>query len=68
LADRLLDDAQAVALVSQLLGVKATIVIPVNAPALRLAATPDYGATVVLYDPATAVCEAISQELAQRHG
>ena len=60
--------AQAVALVSQLLGVKATIVMPINAPALKLAATRDYGATVVLYNPATAVREAISQELAQRHG
>ena len=60
--------AQAVALVSQLLGVKATIVMPNNAPALKLNATRDYGATVVLYDPATDVREAISQELAQRHG
>lgn len=60
--------AQAVALVSQLLGVKATIVMPVNAPALKLAATRAYGAAVVLYDPATAVREAISQELAQRDG
>ena len=60
--------AQAVALVSQLLGVKATIVMPSRAPALKLAATRAYGATVVLYDPATAVREAISQELAQRHG
>lgn len=60
--------AQAVALVSQMRGVKATIVMPVNAPALKLAATRAYGAAVVLYDPATAVREAISQELAQRHG
>lgn len=60
--------AQAVALVSQMRGVKATIVMPVNAPALKLAATRAYGAAVVLYDPATAVREAISQELAQRYG
>lgn len=60
--------AQAVALVSQMRGVKATIVMPVNAPALKLAATRAYGAAVVLYDPATAVREAISQELAQRNG
>lgn len=60
--------AQAVALVSQMRGVKATIVMPVNAPALKLAATRAYGAAVVLYDPATAVREAISQELAQRDG
>jgi threonine dehydratase len=60
--------AQAVALVSQLLGVKATIVMPNRAPALKLAATRDYGAAIVLYDPATAVREAISQELAEHHG
>ena len=60
--------AQAVALVSQLLGVKATIVMPANAPALKLKATRDYGAAIVLYDPATATREAISHDLAARHG
>ena len=42
--------AQAVALVSKLLGVKATIVMPRDAPASKLAATRGYGAEVVLYD------------------
>jgi threo-3-hydroxy-L-aspartate ammonia-lyase len=42
--------AQAVALVSKLLGVKATIVMPKDAPASKLAATRGYGAEVVLYD------------------
>lgn len=60
--------AQAVALVSQLLGVKATIVMPANAPALKLKATRDYGAAIVLYDPATATREVISHDLAERHG
>lgn len=60
--------AQAVALVSQLLGVKATIVMPANAPVLKLKATRDYGAAIVLYDPATATREAISHDLAERHG
>lgn len=60
--------AQAVALVSQILGIHATIVMPDNAPALKLAATRDYGAAVVLYDPATETREAISQRLAQEHG
>ena len=42
--------AQAVALVSKVLGLKATIVMPQDAPAAKLAATRGYGADVVLYD------------------
>jgi threonine dehydratase len=42
--------AQAVALVSKLLNLKATIVMPRDAPASKLAATRGYGAEVVLYD------------------
>jgi threonine dehydratase len=42
--------AQAVALVSKLLGLRATIVMPLDAPAAKLAATRGYGAEVVLYD------------------
>ena len=42
--------AQAVALVSRLLGVRATIVMPEDAPPAKLAATRGYGAEVVLYD------------------
>ena len=42
--------AQAVALVSKLLHLKATIVMPKDAPASKLAATRGYGAEVVLYD------------------
>jgi threonine dehydratase len=42
--------AQAVALVSKLLGLKATIVMPSDAPAAKLAATRGYGAEIVLYD------------------
>ncbi len=60
--------AQAVARVCQLLGIKAVIVMPNNAPALKLAATRAYGAEVVLYDPAQATREAISQTLAAAHG
>ncbi|MEM7537134.1 MAG: threo-3-hydroxy-L-aspartate ammonia-lyase [Chloroflexota bacterium] len=43
--------AQATALVSKLLGVQATIVMPNNAPATKRAATEGYGAKVVEYDP-----------------
>lgn len=42
--------AQGVALAANLLGVPATIVMPSDAPAAKLAATRGYGAEVVLYD------------------
>ncbi len=42
--------AQAVALAAQLHGCKATIVMPEDAPALKLVATRGYGAEVILYD------------------
>jgi threonine dehydratase len=43
--------AQAVALASRLLGAKATVVMPANAPAAKRGATEGYGARVVAYDP-----------------
>lgn len=42
--------AQAIALAASMLRVKATIVMPMDAPAAKLAATRGYGADVVLYD------------------
>jgi threonine dehydratase len=60
--------AQAVALVCQILGLQATIVMPQNAPQLKLDATRGYGAHVVLYDPATSKREDISRSLAAEHG
>jgi threonine dehydratase len=42
--------AQAVALAARELGVRATIVMPLDAPASKVAATRGYGARVVLYD------------------
>ena len=42
--------AQAVALASRELGIRATIVMPLDAPASKVAATRGYGANVVLYD------------------
>ena len=42
--------AQAVALAAQLHGCQATIVMPEDAPALKLAATREYGAEVITYD------------------
>lgn len=60
--------AQALALVCRILGVKATIVMPEDAPAMKLAATRDYGAEVVVYDTAKDTREAISGRLAVEHG
>jgi threo-3-hydroxy-L-aspartate ammonia-lyase len=60
--------AQAVALVSKLLGVRSTIVMPVDAPATKLAATEGYGATVIRYNPAESDREALALQLAQEHG
>jgi len=42
--------AQAVALAARELGVRATIVMPKDAPALKVTATRGYGAEVILYD------------------
>lgn len=42
--------AQAIALAARELGIKATIVMPQDAPASKVAATRGYGANVVLYD------------------
>jgi len=42
--------AQAIALAARELGIKATIVMPQDAPASKVAATRGYGADVVLYD------------------
>lgn len=60
--------AQAVALAGQQLGIPATIVMPTDAPQVKLEATRGYGARVVLYDRATEKREDIADELARREG
>jgi threonine dehydratase len=60
--------AQAIALVSRLLNVRASIVMPDNAPASKRAATEGYGATVIAYDPAEADRKALAESLAAEHG
>jgi threonine dehydratase len=60
--------AQGVALSAKLLGIPATIVMPLDAPAAKIAATRGYGATVVTYDRYTEDREQIGRELAQQHG
>lgn len=60
--------AGAVALSSQMLGVSATIVMPADAPAAKLAATAGYGAAIVTYDRYTQDREAIAGELMRSQG
>jgi threonine dehydratase len=60
--------AQAVALSAKILGMPATIVMPQDAPAAKVAATRGYGATVVTYDRYTEDREQIGRELAEKHG
>ncbi|MGD0188180.1 MAG: threo-3-hydroxy-L-aspartate ammonia-lyase [Roseiarcus sp.] len=60
--------AQAIALSARLLGVKAVIVMPTDAPAIKLAATRGYGAEVVLYDRYAEDREAIGRRLAEERG
>ncbi|KVT44136.1 threo-3-hydroxy-L-aspartate ammonia-lyase [Burkholderia multivorans] len=60
--------AQAIALSARMLGIPATIVMPQDAPAAKIAATRGYGGTVVTYDRYTEDREQIGRELAQRDG
>ena len=60
--------AQAVALSAKLLGIPATIVMPHDAPAAKVAATRGYGAQVVIYDRYKEDREQIGRDLAARHG
>jgi threonine dehydratase len=60
--------AQAIALSAQLLGMPATIVMPHDTPAIKLAATRGYGAEVVIYDRFTEDREAIGRRLAGERG
>ena len=60
--------AQAIALSARLLGIPATIVMPQDAPAIKIEATRGYGAEVLLYDRYTEDREAISQQLSRERG
>lgn len=60
--------AQAIALSARLLGIPATIVMPEDAPASKVAATKGYGAQVVTYNRYTADREQIGRDLADKHG
>src|SRR6478735_2216963 len=54
---------QAVALVSRLLGIRATIVMPNDAPQAKVDATRAYGAEVILYDREAQSREDIAEEI-----
>ncbi|KQV79863.1 serine dehydratase [Massilia sp. Root351] len=60
--------AQAIALSARLLDIPATIVMPQDAPAAKVAATRGYGGKVVLYDRYTEDREAIGRRLAEEGG
>ncbi len=60
--------AQAVALAGRLLGVPAVIVMPADAPQVKIDATRDYGAEVVLYDRMRDQREQIAATLARERG
>jgi threonine dehydratase len=60
--------AQGVALAARELGIAATIVMPSDAPPLKVAATRGYGAEVVTYDRLTEDREAIAARLASERG
>jgi threonine dehydratase len=60
--------AQAVALAARLHGCRATIVMPHDAPALKLAATRGYGAEVVLYDRYKEDRSVIAKALVEERG
>ncbi|KHN92187.1 serine dehydratase [Pectobacterium actinidiae] len=60
--------AQAIALAAKLLGIPATIVMPHDAPAAKVAATRGYGGNVVEYNRYTEDREQIGRDLAKKHG
>jgi threo-3-hydroxy-L-aspartate ammonia-lyase len=60
--------AQAIALAARDLGIPAVIVMPLDAPAMKIAATGGYGAEVVTYDRYTEDREAIGRSIARERG
>jgi threo-3-hydroxy-L-aspartate ammonia-lyase len=60
--------ALAVAYAAALLKVPATVVIPANAPQVKVAAASDLGATIVVCEPGLAARTAATAELVERYG
>ena len=60
--------AQAIALSGTLLGIETTIVMPNDAPAIKLRATKAYGAEVITYDKHSVVREELAGKIAAERG
>ena len=60
--------AQAVALVSRLLNIRATIVMPEDAPRAKIEATRGYGAEVVLYDRESQSRDDLADQICREKG
>ena len=60
--------AQAIALSARLAGIRATIIMPKDAPALKVQATKEYGGEVIFYDRYTENREEIGRRLADERG
>ncbi|MFC0348609.1 threo-3-hydroxy-L-aspartate ammonia-lyase [Undibacterium danionis] len=60
--------AQAIAKAAQQFGMRAVIVMPKDAPAIKVAATRGYGGEIIFYDRYTEDREAIGRQLAQEQG
>ena len=60
--------AQAVALAGRMLGIKTVIVMPMDAPAVKVEATRGYGAEVVLYDKHKQDRETFAKAVASERG
>ena len=60
--------AQAVALAGKLLGIRVTIVMPADAPTVKIEATRGYRAEVVLYDRRETTREEVAEKIARERG
>lgn len=60
--------AQAISLAARILGISATIVMPHDAPRMKVAATRGYGGEVIIYDRYTENREEIGRRLANERG
>ncbi|MDR2870448.1 MAG: threo-3-hydroxy-L-aspartate ammonia-lyase, partial [Deferribacteraceae bacterium] len=60
--------AQAIALSAKLLGIRAVIIMPQDAPEIKATATKSYGAEIIFYDRYKEDREAIGRELSEKQG
>ncbi|HET6569392.1 MAG TPA: threo-3-hydroxy-L-aspartate ammonia-lyase [Rhodothermales bacterium] len=60
--------AGALALAGKLLGIPTTVIMPEDAPRVKLEATRSYGAEVILYDKHETTREALGQQLSEERG